>query len=155
MSPLKASAVKIKEIKKEIKMNKIYHRAIYAIVAVVLLSAAHSASAQTEVTRRVRLTAPGNSAILKGTLPKGDVTHVYLLRAAKNQRLKVSIAFTGRGDAEFSLKRPDGKNVDEENIINSDWEGVLPVAGDYKINVFNPAQIRGVVKYTLKVSIEK
>lgn len=116
--------------------------------------AAQAAFAQTEVVKRVRLTT-AKSAILTGTLPKGDMTHVYLLRAAKDQGLKVDISFTGRGDAEFSLKRPDGENIDENNIILGDWEGILPQAGDYKIIVFNPSQIRGVTRYVLKISLPK
>jgi hypothetical protein len=31
---------------------------------------------------------------------------------------------------------------------------VLPQTGDYKIDVFNPGKIRGVVKYTLAISLE-
>ncbi len=137
----------------EIKMKKIYNRTLIAIALIVVLSAA--ASARRTITKRVRLTAGSSAATLKGTLPVGDMTHVYVLRAAKNRRLKVNLTFTGRGDADFSLKRPDGKNVDEASIINSDWAGVLPQTGDYKINVFNPAQIRGAVKYTLEIRLQK
>jgi len=135
-------------------MNKIYERKFCAIAALIILSAAaFTAAAQTKITRRVTLKAGSGSTMIKGTLPIRDMTHVYVLRLSKNQRLNVSINFTGRGDADFSLKRPDGKDVDEENIINSKWTGNVPQTGDYKINVFNPAKIRGDVKYALKISL--
>ncbi len=135
-------------------MNEQYKRKFRAIaVFIVLSAAAFNVTAQTVITKRIKLKARSGSTTVKGTLPAGDLTRVYVLRAAKNQRLKLRVTFTGRGDADFSLKRPDGKDVDEENIINSKWAGVLPQTGDYKINVFNPSKIRGVVKYDLIISL--
>ncbi|MDQ2747053.1 MAG: hypothetical protein M3T96_07330 [Acidobacteriota bacterium] len=136
-------------------MNRFYYRIIYLSVVFFLGLAVGSASAQKVIASRVKLSANVGANEVEGTLPKGDLTRVYVLRAAKNQRLKVSVSFTGHhGEADFSLKRPDGADVDEANIINDQWEGILPQTGDYKINVFNPAKIRGTVKYTLKISLQ-
>ncbi|HEX8246709.1 MAG TPA: hypothetical protein VF599_00875 [Pyrinomonadaceae bacterium] len=133
---------------------KNYNRAFYVIaLTVVLLLAARVSSAQTEITKTIRFPAGRNSTILSGKLPKSDMTHVYILRAAKGQRIKLGITFTGSGDAEFSFKLPNGKNVDEDSIINTEWEGILPQTGNYQIRVFNPSKIRGMTNYALKISL--
>jgi hypothetical protein len=135
---------------------KNYHRVFHAIaLTVVLLLLAGVSSAQTEITRTVRFPAGRNSTAVNGRLPKGDVTHVYILRASKGQRIKLSISFTGRGEADFSFKLPNGGNVDEDNIINTEWKGVLPQTGNYQIRVYNPAKIRGITNYTLKIAFER
>jgi len=137
-------------------MNKKYNQAFYTIALItILLLAANITSAQTEITKRVRFPAGINSTVVKGKLPKEDMTHVYVLRATKGQRIKLSMTFTGRGDAEFSFKLPNGENVDEDSIINTVWEGDLPQTGDYKIRVFNPGKIRGVTSYTLKIILRR
>lgn len=124
-------------------------------LTVVLLLAAGVSSAQTEIAKTVRFPAGRSSTAIKGQLPKGDVTHVYTLRAAKGQRIQLSITFTGRGEADFSFKLPNGENVDEDSIINTEWEGVLPQTGNYRIRVYNPAKIRGITNYTLKISLSR
>jgi hypothetical protein len=132
---------------------KIYRQMFSAIaLTVVLMLAASVSSAQTEIAKTVRFPAGRNSTAIKGQLPKGDVTHVYTLRAAKGQRIQLSITFTGRGEADFSFKLPNGGNVDEDSIINTEWEGVLPQTGNYQIRVYNPAKIRGITNYTLKIT---
>ncbi|HEX8367760.1 MAG TPA: hypothetical protein VF604_04265 [Pyrinomonadaceae bacterium] len=132
---------------------KNYRRVFHAIaLTVVLLLLAGVSSAQTEVTKTVRFPTGRNSTAIKGQLPKGDVTHVYILRATKGQRVQLSITFTGRGEADFSFKLPNGENVDEDSIINTEWQGVLPQTGNYQIRVYNPAKIRGITNYTLKIT---
>jgi hypothetical protein len=101
-------------------VKKLSNQTILTVAAaVVLLSLATFATAQNKITKRVQLSAKSGSAVFKDTPPVDDLTRVYVVRAAKNQRLKVGITFTGRGDADFSLKRPDDGDVAEENIINS------------------------------------
>ena len=111
-----------------------------------------SANAQRETVKRVRFN--GGRAIINNALPaKGDPVHVYVFRGVKGQRFKIEITATGRGDANFSFKRPNGENLDEESIINTDLQGVLPESGEYKIRVFNPSKIRGATKYSLKIFV--
>lgn len=132
---------------------KNYNQLFYAIaLTAILLLTVGVSSAQTEITKTVRFPAGRNSTAITGKLPKGDMTHVYILRASKGQRIKLGITFTGNGEADFSFKLPNGKNVDEDSIINTEWEGVLPQTGNYQIRVFNPAKIRGITNYTLKIA---
>ena len=89
---------------------------------------------------------------MTGTLTaRADERHVYLLRARAGQTVTVRITARGRGDAVFSIRKPDGEHVDEDRSVETEWSGELPETGDYRISVFNPTQFRGLTRYTLEV----
>ncbi len=128
-------------------------------LASVLMVAATSSIAATATTaqdrtRRIRFVPGRTTAIIRGALlARGDESHIYLLRARAGQTITAHITASGRGDAAFSIRTPDGEIIDEDRSIEIDWSGELPQTGDYRITVFNPARVRGFTRYTLEVTV--
>lgn len=120
----------------------------------ILVLAAGAALAQTDPVKKTRLKSP---AAVKGFIG-GEAHDSYVIRARKNQILKVQISLTGRGDrrAHFVVSKSDdfyaGDLVEggRETYDGKNWVGKVPATGDYYIYVTAHPDAR----YTLKVSVK-
>jgi hypothetical protein len=119
---------------------------ILLIFCVVLINT----SAQSE--KRIKFKRGESSATIKGAAPRGEVVN-YVLKAAKDQSMKISIASV-ENNAVFQVKDlSTGYYLSNAGELDDamEWEGVLPTDGEYRIIV---GTTRGGAEYTLKVTIK-
>jgi hypothetical protein len=101
--------------------------------------------------KRIKFKKGESSATVSGGAPLGE-TSGYLVKAAQNQTMKVSIASV-ENNAVFMIK-----DLNTGYLLNgagelddaTSWEGVLPSNGDYRIIV---GSTRGGTEYTLIVTV--
>ena len=103
------------------------------------------------IKKRIRFPKGFSGVTLKGSVIRGD-RDVYFLKAGKGQQMKVSIT-AEEDNAVFQLYTPNGRALkgagDMDDATN--WNGTLPLAGDYKIVV---GGTRGNASYSLSVEVE-
>jgi hypothetical protein len=123
------------------------------LMLVLLLSAPLMLAQDGTTARRVKFERGRTSAVIKGKLKKGgEVT--YVLGASQGQTLSAHISTSSRETVQFYISGPDESvtsfSGDDGEVI-TDWSGVLPMSGDYKIHVW----VMGGAKanYTLEVMI--
>jgi len=142
---------------KENKMNssKRLTRLFLTFSAIgILLFTAGVASAQTDSTPKKRLKSP---ATVKGFVG-GEAHDSYVIRARKNQTIKVQISWLGGGDkkAHFVISKSDdffAGDVLEGGSETYDGKSQtrrIPATGDYYIYV----TAHPTAKYTLKVTVK-
>jgi hypothetical protein len=119
------------------------------LLAIFLLLTTFAAEAQkgTSVVRRVRFPRGRTTAILRGSVKRG-VSHDYLLNARAGQTMTVHLA--SRGDLSLTVLSPSGEVVAD---FLRDWSEVLPLSGDYRINVLPDTSTDAPFQYTLEVTI--
>lgn len=121
---------------------------------VILLFTAGIASAQTDSTPKKRLK---NAVTVKGSVG-GEAHDSYVIRARKNQTLKVQISWTGGGDkkAQFIISKSDDFFAGDvleggsETYDGRTQTRKIPATGDYYIYV----TAHPTAKYTLKVTVK-
>jgi hypothetical protein len=132
-------------------MNMGRRAGIYsALVIFILLATAGVSFAQKgrSVVRRVSFPRGRTTTILRGAVKRG-LSHDYLLRAQAGQTMTVHLASESRA-VTFTIRTPDG---DYPADFARDWQGQLPVSGDYRINVLPPTETEAPASYTLEVTI--
>jgi serine/threonine protein kinase len=79
----------------------------------------------------------GKPSIKEGTLDPTQMTTISLGNLTAGQKLKVSLTVTPPG-ATMNVMAPNQANVDvyAKNTLN--WEGSLPLAGEYRIEIASP-----------------
>ncbi len=101
--------------------------------------------------KRIKFKKGESSATVTGAAPRGETVN-YVLKAAKDQSMKISIASV-ENNAVFQVKDLSTgyylTNAGELDDATS-WEGTLPSDGEYRIIV---GSTRGGTEYTLKVTI--
>jgi hypothetical protein len=101
--------------------------------------------AQSSRTRRIRFEPGTDSAVLENSVVRGT-RDTYILRANRRQRITVNIT-SEEDNAVFDIKAPNGRTLSQES---TDYTGVLPITGDYRIVV---GGTRGNATYTMTVTI--
>jgi len=122
-------------------------------VAILFLTVI-AAQAQTDSVKKKRLQSP---ATVKGFVG-GEAHGSYVIRARKNQTLKVQITWVGGGDkkAQFVISKSDNFYAGEvleggsETYDGRTQTRTVPATGDYYIYV----TAHPTAKYTLKVSVK-
>lgn len=122
--------------------------------AAILLFTAGIASAQIDSTPKKRLKSP---ATIKGFIG-GEAHDSYVIRARKNQTLKVQISWVGGGDkkAHFVISKSDDFFAGDlleggsETYDGKSQTRKIPATGDYYIYV----TAHPTAKYTLKVTVK-
>jgi hypothetical protein len=124
--------------------------ALIALLSFVALSLTTAADAQGGRTRRVKFAPGRTTAVLKGSVIRGE-RDTYVLGASAGQTMTVHITSTEK-NAVFQIYAPNGSALQgaEEEADATDWQGELPRKGDYKIVV---GGTRGNATYTLEVTI--
>jgi hypothetical protein len=95
---------------------------------------------------RIQFGMGGSSALLKGSVVRGE-RKVYTLNAAKGQTMTMTIT-SPEDNAVFAVIGPDGKQLKQEE---SNTSLVLPASGDYQVSV---GGMRGNTTYDLTVTIK-
>ena len=124
------------------------------LAVTILFLATGAAQAQTDSVKKKRLQ---NRAAVKGFVG-GEAHDSYVIRARKNQTIKVQISWTGGGDkkAQFVISKSDDFFAGDvleggsETYDGRTQTRKVPATGDYYIYV--TAHPRA--KYTLKVSVK-
>ena len=96
---------------------------------------------------------PGSSSTVISDSIKNDQQAEYVLAAKKGQRLIVKLTSVPRRSAVFDLTAPDNADLGLEYDANYDFNGVLPVTGDYLIIVVRPTSSPGKASYKLSISV--
>ncbi|MEO8891127.1 MAG: hypothetical protein ABI417_06265 [Coleofasciculaceae cyanobacterium] len=96
-------------------------------------------------TERIRFQRGTTSATIQTSVVRGT-RDTYLLAANRRQRMTVSITSLEK-NAVFDIKDPNGRIIKQE-VTN--WSGVLPSSGDYRIIV---GGTRGNANYRMRVSV--
>ncbi len=93
----------------------------------------------------------GKSSIKEGTLAAAQPISIGINNLAAGQKLKASLTATPPG-ATMSVMAPNQANVDvyAKNTVN--WEGALPLAGEYRIEIVAPPGAAN-SSYKLEVSV--
>jgi len=106
--------------------------------------------AQTGKTQRVRFPRGRTTAVLKGAVVRGTQDQ-YILGARAGQTMTVHITSREK-NAVFTILDPRATALPgtEEGVDATDWQGELPISGDYSIWV---GPTRGNATYTLEVTI--
>lgn len=120
----------------------------------ILFLATGAAQAQTDSVKKKRLP---NPAAVKGFVG-GEAHDSYVIRARKNQTIKVQISWTGGGDkkAQFVISKSDDFFAGDvleggsETYDGRTQTRKVPATGDYYIYV----TAHPTAKYTLKVSVK-
>ena len=127
-------------------MFKIKTLLILLFISIAVLSA----EAQSDIV--IKFKKGESSASVSGGAPRGE-TSSYKLTAKKNQLMKVSISST-ESNAVFKIKNlttgyflPNAGELDDA----SEWRGILPSSGDYRIIV---GSTRGGTEFTVFVEID-
>ena|SRR6476469_20296 len=102
--------------------------------------------AQNVRTRRINFARGRSSTVVENSVVRGE-RDVYLLNAKARQKMTVSITSLEK-NAVFDITGPKGKTLRQEA---TNWSGVLPATGDYKIVV---GGTRGNASYKLQVGIK-
>jgi len=121
---------------------------------IILLLTAGIASAQTDSTPKKRLK---SAATVEGSIG-GEAHDSYIIRARKNQTLKVHISWAGGGDkkAQFVISKSDDFFAGDvleggsETYDGKTQTRKIPATGDYYIYV----TAHPTAKYTLKVRVK-
>ena len=122
-------------------------------IAILLVTVGTTASAQTDSTPKKRLK---SSATVKGSVG-GEAHDSYVIRARKNQTLKVQISWTGDDKkAQFVISKSDDFFAGDvleggsETYDGKTQTRKIPATGDYYIYV----TAHPTAKYTLKVTVK-
>jgi serine/threonine protein kinase len=93
----------------------------------------------------------GKSSIKEGTIDPTRPTVISIGNLAAGQKLKASLTVNPPG-ATMNIMAPNQANVDvyAKNTVN--WEGMLPLAGDYRIEIVSPPGVTP-ANYKLEVSL--
>lgn len=102
-------------------------------------------AAQADRLQRIRFQRGASGATIQTSVVRGT-RDTYVLAANRRQRMTVSITSLEK-NAVFDIKDPNGKIIKQE-VTN--WSGVLPTTGDYRIIV---GGTRGNASYRLRVSV--
>lgn len=102
-------------------------------------------------------------AAVSGTI-KGDQTLEYVFRVKKNADVEISVdndKFEKSVYPKFVLIKPNGKPFYDKDSVNygigTDMMDILPQAGDYKIRLQLPEDMRGdgkPVKFTFRIILK-
>lgn len=141
----------------EIKMNNSNTSAKICLTffaVTILFLATGAAQAQTDSVKKKRLP---NPAAVKGFVG-GEAHDSYVIRARKNQTLKVQISWAGGGDkkAQFVISKSDDFFAGDvleggsETYDGRTQTRKVPATGDYYIYV----TAHPTAKYTLKVTVK-
>jgi hypothetical protein len=95
---------------------------------------------------RIRFARGASAATIQTSVIRGS-RDTFLLSAQRRQTLTVSVTSLEK-NAVFDIKGPNGKLIKQE-VTN--WSGVLPATGDYRIIV---GGTRGNANYRLRVSVK-
>jgi hypothetical protein len=122
------------------------------LLAGILIAALAGAALADGIKKRVRFARGTSSAVLKGSVIRGD-RDTYILGAGEGQTMTVKITSLEE-NAVFQIYRPGGKQTldgagEEEDA--TEWTGELPASGDYTIVV---GGTRGNATYKLEIKIE-
>jgi hypothetical protein len=119
--------------------------AISAMMVLVL-----TVIAQTGKTRRVRFPRGRTAAVLQGAVVRATNDR-YILGARRGQTMIVHLTSREK-NAVFTILGPDATALEgtDEGLDATDWNGELPLSGDYSIWV---SPTRGNATYTLEVTI--
>lgn len=120
------------------------------VLVFVLVLFTVSAVAQSGKVQRVRFARGRTTAVLKGAVVRATQDR-YILGARAGQTMTVHITSPER-NAVFAILGPDASALSgaEEGSDATDWQGELPMSGDYSIWV---GPTRGNATYTLEVTI--
>lgn len=122
----------------------------YIASVLVMVLPALICGAQETSARRVKFERGRTSAVLRGSIVN-DSQDLYVLGAKAGQQMTVHLTSATKG-AKFDLQYRQDKaalaHMDAEGTV--DWEGELPVTGDYVISVYSAG---GDTSYTLEVGI--
>ena len=122
------------------------------VAALVLLAlAAGAGAAQQEAVRRVRFARGASSAVLQGSVVRGDRDR-FVVGARAGQRLQLSITSL-ENNAVFHIVAPGGRGALRGAGEMDDarrWAGSLPATGDYVVVV---GGTRGNATYRLTIRI--
>ena len=122
-------------------------RIMTSLAALVMLI--NSGSAQ-ELIRRVHFASGSNSAVLKGSVVRGERER-FVLHAQAGQRLDIQIS-SREDNAVFGVLQPERKQWlpgAGERDDAKEWAGTLPLSGEYLIVV---GSTRGNTSYKLSVT---
>jgi serine/threonine protein kinase len=94
----------------------------------------------------------GKSGVKEGTIDPTHPTTISLGNLAAGKKLKVSLAVNPPG-ATMNVMAPNQANVDvyAKNVL--DWEGNLPLAGEYRIELISPPG-SAASNYKVRVSLD-
>jgi len=95
---------------------------------------------------RIRFAPGSRGATIQTSVVRGT-RDTFLLAANRRQTMSVSVTSLEK-NAVFDIKGPNGKFIKQE-VTN--WTGVLPTTGDYRIVV---GGTRGNASYRLRVSVK-
>lgn len=93
------------------------------------------------------------SATVSG-LVRNDEQAEYVLSARQGQRLVIKLTNVPAKTSCFDLQGPNAVDLGLEYDCNWNYSRVLPVTGDYLINVSRPTQAKGTSRYRLIVTIK-
>jgi hypothetical protein len=120
-----------------------------AMTLALVLSASVVEAGGHRTVKRVKFQKGRTTAILKGTLHRGDEM-IYVLGASEGQTLTAHITTSSPNhDVVFTVTGPGGTNLDED--LTTDWSQTLPASGDYRISVGMIESKKA--NYTLEVTI--
>ena len=71
---------------------------------------------------------------MSGTVATGEIKH-YILSSRRGQQFQVQIL---RGDINISVIAPDGQKIGDAINGNKQWQGLLPMNGDYIVEISSP-----------------
>jgi hypothetical protein len=125
--------------------------ALKSLAVAVLLMSLTAAPLANGIKKRIKFPRGASGVTLKGGVVRGDRDE-YLLKAAKGQWMKVKIT-AEEDNAVFQIYAPNGKALKGAGEMDDakEWNGSLPLAGDYKVVV---GGMRGNASYSLSVEIE-
>ena len=134
-------------------MNRVSFRiAIKTLLICSLIVATAGAALGGGVRKRVRFARGSNTAVVKGSVVRGE-RDTYILGARAGQTMTVRISAL-EDNAVFQIYRPGGKQTLKgagEGEDAKEWSGRLPASGNYEIVV---GGTRGNATYRLEVKIE-
>lgn len=120
-------------------------------IALIVLSVTLSFGfTKADITKRIKFGKGKSSATVRNSVLRDEV-HYYLIKVTKGQKMTVKITSLEK-NASFRIMKPLGGYVEGADEMNepTNWTGVAPETGDYKIEV---APNRGNATYRLTVSI--
>lgn len=118
----------------------------------VLLTAVIALSTFQTDAIRVQFPPGTSSTTIKGTFGAGNKVR-YIFHAAASQQLKVGLSAAG-ADYRFFVFAPKGDEPLNGLGMAFEWSGVLPVTGDYVIEVFTDSRDRS-LPFQIEISVTK
>ena len=125
---------------------------LFVLLILLLVFAAGAKINAQDTEKQLKFKKSESSALVAGSLLKGEEIS-YIIKAAKDQKMTVTISSTGN-NAIFRIKdRSSRYYLDGATELDDavTWKGSLPSEGEYKIIV---GGISGNTDYTLHVFIE-